>query len=99
MQRPQDDLVVGVAGERLLGQRRRRAVVAGRDRGVDGQAVDLGHGGGDGGAVGQDPVAVLVGEQLAVGQPEGGIGGRPRRPDPTVGQRPRRDCGRGSAAP
>ncbi len=90
-ERPQDDLVVGIACERLLGQRRRRSVVAAGDRGVNREPVDLRHCRSDGRAVGHDPVAVLVGEQLAMGQPEGGVGGGPRRADATFGQRLRGD--------
>ena len=57
---PHDDLVVGVARQGLLGQRCGRPVVAGCHRRIDGDPMDLGDRGADGGALGLDPLAVLV---------------------------------------
>jgi hypothetical protein len=85
-QRTQNDFVVGVAGERLLGQRGGGAVVTCRDGGVDGQAVELGHRGCDSGAFGPNPPAVLVGEEFPERQVQRGIGGGPCCAEATLRQ-------------
>jgi hypothetical protein len=84
-ERTENDFVVRIVGKRLLGDRRRRAVVTVSDRRVDGDAPGVSDRRSRRGACRLGPRPILVGKQWSTGKSERGARSRPGHTDsPTV---------------